>query len=552
MAWGRRNLPLAVLGGALALAAVMLVVAGWHLTFFQDTFDPLLYRRPWNADSFLVPWNEHIVIVPTLITKVLLAVFGMSSSTPEQLFMGLTVLAAPVLLFAWMRRRIGDWLALILAVLFLFLGSAWPVTLWPYEDFFTLPICFGLAMLLLLDREDAKGDAWACAMLVAATLSSTLGLSFIAIAFVDFVLSYRTRGWRRGYVFAIPLLAYVAWYLGWGHDAANHLTLSNILASPVYVVEGLATAFAALSGLIGASAVGGPTEIGWGKPILVAAVALAAFGQWRRPNLSRGLGTAAAGGVSFWLLGAFNLEPGREASTGRYIYASALFVLLIVAELLVGWRFSRRALIITAVAALLAIGPNLAQLKSGSEFLRKESVITRADLEALEISRDSVDPSFALVSPEVAGSPSLGLVAAGPYFAAVDEWGSPAYSLAELEAAPAEGRHFADLVLAAALPIGHTTKPGFAPGAVKGCVGVAPGQVATREVPLGPGTATVEVSPGEAASISLRRFAGDEEFPVALTSAPGGTTTTITIPRDRASNPWYLHVEAPQLVRVCH
>jgi hypothetical protein len=550
VARGRRNPPVVLLGGALCVAAAMLLVAGWHFSFFQDTFDPLLYRRPWNADSFLTPWNEHIVAIPTLVTKVLLAVFGMSSSTPEQLFMGLTVLAVPILLFAWMRSRVGDWLALILAVLFLFLGSAWPVTLWPYEDFFTLPVCFGLAMMLLLDRESPKGDFWACVMLAAATLSSTLGISFIAIAFVDFVVRGRTRGLSRAYVFAVPLLIYLAWYLGWGHEDPNHVTLSNVLASPAYVAEGLATALAALSGLIGPSAVGGPTEISWGKPILIAAVALVGFGQWRRPGLSRGLWIAAAGGVSFWLLGAFNLEPGREASTGRYIYASAFFVLLIISELLVGWRFSRRALIVTAVAALLAIGPNIAQFKTGSEFLRKEAVITRADLTALEISRDSVDPSFALTDSEVAGSPSLGLVAAGPYLSAADEWGSPAYSVAELEAAPEEGRKFADRVLAAALPIGYSTRPGIASGKARGCVGVAPGQVATEEVPLGPGTVTVEVTPGEPAAISLRRFASGE-FPVSLPSAPGGATTTITIPADRAQNDWNLHVEARQFVRVC-
>ncbi|HEY0276997.1 MAG TPA: hypothetical protein VGC32_01890 [Solirubrobacterales bacterium] len=550
MARGRRNLPVVLLGGALAVAAVMLVLAGWHLTYFQDTFDPLLYRRPWNADAFLTPWNEHIVAIPTLVTKVLLAIFGMSSSTPEQVFMGLTVLAAPVLLFAWMRRRVGDWLALILAVLFLFLGSAWPVTLWPYEDFFTLPICLGLAMLLFLDREDAKGDAGACAMLALATLSSTLGISFIAVAFVDFVVKGKTRGWSRAYVFAVPLLIYLAWYAGWGHEDPNHLTLDNVIASPAYVVEGLATAFAALSGLIGPSAVGGPTEIEWGKPILVAVVALVGFGQWRRPGLSRGLWTAAAGGVSFWLLGAFNLEPGREASTGRYIYASAFFVLLILAELLVGWRFSRRALIATAIAALLAIGPNLAQLQSGSEFLRKESVITRSDLAALEISRGSVDPSFALTAPELVGSPSLGLVASAPYFEAVDRWGSPAYSIAELEAAPPTGRHFADLVLGAALPISHETVPGLGhPAAGSSCATLPAGQAATKEVPVA-GKVTVEVAPGEPATIAMRRFATGE-FPVTVASVEGGTTTTIEIPADRAKNPWHVHVEAGQLVRVC-
>jgi hypothetical protein len=550
VAWARRNLPVALLGGALAVAAVALVLAGWHQTFFQDSFDPILYRKPWDLDSFLTPWNEHIVAIPTLVTKVLLAVFGLSSSTPEQLFMGLTVLVAPALLFFWMRRRVGSWLALILAVLFLFLGSAWPVTLWPYEDFFTLPVCFGLGMLLMLDREDTAGDAWACALLVAATLSSTLGLSFIAIAFVDFVVKHRSRGLARAYVFAVPLLVYLGWYLGWGHEDPNHVTLSNVLASPAYVVEGLATAFAALTGLIGPSAVGGPTEIEWGKPILVAAVGLVAFGQWRRPGLSRGLWIAAAGGVSFWLLGAFNLEPGREASTGRYIYASAFFLMLILAELLVGWRFSRRALMITAGAALLAIAPNLLQLKDGSEFLRREAVITRSDLAALEISRESVEPDFVLTDPEVAGSPSLGLVAAGPYIEAADRWGSPAYSIAELEAAPPTGRHFADLVLAAALPIEHQTAPGFKEGAGgRTCTTLPAGQASAKEVPV-KGKVTVEVAPGEPATIAMRRFATGE-FPFTVASAEGATTTTIEIPADGAPNPWFLHVEATQLVRVC-
>jgi hypothetical protein len=541
MAWRRRNLPVVLLGGALALAAVMLVVAGWHLTWFQDTFDVLLYRKPWNADSFFEPWNEHIIAIPVLVTKVLLAIFGMTSTTAEQIFMGLTVLLAPVLLFIWMRRRIGVWLALILALLFLFLGSSWPVTLWPFEDFFTLPVNFGLAMLLLLDREDKKGDAWACAMLAGATLSSTLGLSFIAAAFVDFLLARRTRGSARVYVFGIPFLLYLGWYAGWGHEAAHHLTLDSILTSPVYVAESLSGALAALTGLNGS----GTTD--WGRPLLVAALALAAFDQWRRPGLSRGFWTVVAAGGSYWLLAAFS---GREAGAVRYVYADALFVLLIGTELLAGRQFTRRTLIAVAVLALIAIGPNLVQLKSGSEFFRKESVITRADLAALEISRDSVDPAFALGAPEVAGTPSLPLVQAQYYFAAVDRWGSPAYSVAELETAPPTARHFADIVLGAALPITHETVRGLRrPAAGSSCATMPAGQAAAKEVPVA-GKVTVEVAPGAPAPIALRRFA-EGEFPVAVATAEGGTTTTINIPADRAKNPWFVHVEASQLVRVC-
>lgn len=542
MVSARRNLPVVLLGAALCLGAVMLLLAGWHLTFFQDTFDILLDRQPWTLESIFYPYNEHIIAGPAVITKVLIEVFGMTSSTPEQIFMGLTVLVAPVLLFIWMRRRVGAWLALVLSVLFIFLGSAWGTTLWPFEDFFTLPVDFGLATLLLLDREDAKGDAWACVMLVAATLSSTLGLSFIAAAFVDFLLQRRTRGWARAYVFAIPLLLYLLWYAKWGHLAPHTVTLENILNSPVFVANTLAATLAALTGL------GGATESEWGRPLLIAALAFAGYGVWRRPGVTRGFWVIAAAALSYWLLAAFN---GRQADALRYVYADALFILMIAGELLAGRRFDRRALIVAAVAVGIAIGPNLAQLKSGSEYFRKEAVITRSDLAALEISRDTVNPGFSLGSPEVAGTPSLALIFAAGYFEAVDHWGSPAYSVAELEAAPPEGRKYADLVLAAALPVGYRTAPGFHPRPVgRSCATIPAGQAAMKQIPIVDG-ATVELAPGAPAAIALRRFAA-AEFPVALTTAEGATTTTIEIPRDRAPNPWYVHVEAEQLVRVCN
>ena len=79
---------------------------------------------------------------------------------------------------------------------------------------------------------------------------------------------------------------------------------------------------------------------------------------------------------------------------------------------------------------------------------------------------------------------------------------------------------------------------------------IPPGGAADKDVPLGPGTSRVELAPGPSAPIALRRFA-TAEFPVALTTAEGGTTTTIDIPRDRARNPWFVHVEATQQVRVC-
>jgi hypothetical protein len=318
------------------------------------------------------------------------------------------------------------------------------------------------------------------------------------------------------------------------------------------VVEGFASSLNGLTGMGGVpdAAV---SAASWGPALLVAAIALIAIGQWRRPGFSNGFWVVATAGVTYWLLAALNYIPGREPSQVRYVYAGAFFTLLIAVELLRGWRFSQRGLIAAAVLAALTIGPNLAQMKEGSDFLQAESVVTRADLAALEIARDTVAPGFSLASQEVAGTPSLTPVVAQAYFEAIDRWGSPAYDLAELEAAPEGGRRWADVVLSQALPIGHETGPGFSQQAPAGkeCAVLEPGQAPLKQIKLSPGvTTSVEVAPGGPATISLRRFA-EAEFPVQLGSVEGGTTTALQIPRDRAPNPWYVHVEVAQLARVC-
>ena len=424
MAWGKRNAPVIALSAAIAASAGVLALAEWGVTYFQDTWAFLLDRQEFSTHAFFAPHNEHIVVLPVAITKLLLAIFGMTSNTPEQVGMALTLFAAAILLFVYVRRRTESWLALIAAVPVLFLGSAWSVLLWPFENEFTLPIVFGLATLLLLDRDDRRGDAWACLTLSLAVTSGSLGVCFVVAAFVDLALKRRERGWGRAYVFAIPLLLYLAWYAGWGHEAEHHVTLHNVLASPAYVMEGFASALDSLAGL-STIPVNSPGQSDWGRPLLIGAIALVAFGQWRRPGVSRTLWPVAAAAVSYWLLAAFNFTPGREASSTRYVYAGAIFVLLIAAELLRQWPFSRRGLVIAGGLVLVAIGPNLAQMKDGGTWEKEQSVLTRSDLAALEIARRTVPPEFHVGPTEVVGTASLAVIEAGRYFEAIDRWGSP-------------------------------------------------------------------------------------------------------------------------------
>jgi hypothetical protein len=545
--------PQIAFGVAVIAMVVVLVVAEWRVTFFQDTLAFLLDRQPWTLHAFAFPHNEHIVILPVAVTKVLLAIFGMSSNVPEQVTMGITVLAAGILLFVWLRRRLDPWLAMVGATLFLFLGSAWPTILWPFENEFTLPVVFGLAGLLFLERDDPRGDACACAMFVLGTISGSLGVCFIAAAFVDLLLKREERGLRRAYVFAVPLLVYLAWYAGWGHTAEHHITLHNVLHSPQYVLEGFASSLDSLAGLSTITAnVSGQND--WGRPLVIGAIGLLAFAQWRRPGFTRTFWVVTALAVSYWLLAAFDFVPGREASAARYVWAGALFTLLMVAEVLRAWPFSRKALWVAAGVAALAIGPNLAQMKEGSSWEREQSVYTRADLGALEIARDTVAPSYSLGSVESTGTASLSLVNAGLWFEAVDKWGTPADTPAQIETEPEGGREHADLVLAEALPIASTYAPGGlapSPPAGKVCTTLQGGGAsAEKDVALKPGTTTVEIGPGAEPAVALRRFS-TEGFPVRVTGAPGESTMSIAIPKDRAPQPWYMQVEAGQTTRVC-
>jgi hypothetical protein len=326
------------------------------------------------------------------------------------------------------------------------------------------------------------------------------------------------------------------------------MSLHNILASPRFVAESMAVAAGALLGL-GTDPVSGSVDPVWGRAILVALVVVLGYRQWRRPGFFPGLWPVAAAAGANWFLTAFNAFPGREPGASRYQYAGAVFILLILANLLKGVRITRPVLWVAAGVTVLAVGPNLVVLDQGSNSLRAQAVFTRSDTAAIEIARRSVDPGFQL-NPELAGTPSLVNVFAGPYLEAVDEYGSPAYSVGELESASAAGRRQADIVLSQALPLSTSTQLGaYDPGAAaENCVTVKDG--VPGEVPVAAGLTRIEVAPGEPAVFSLRRFA-EGEFPVVTEGAAGDSTTIMRIPRDTSSRPWYLYVEAAQPVRVC-
>jgi hypothetical protein len=204
---------------------------------------------------------------------------------------------------------------------------------------------------------------------------------------------------------------------------------------------------------------------------------------------------------------------------------------------------------IGAAVTVAAIGLNLVALKSGRNTLRDVSYLVRADTAAIEIARQTVAPDFQL-TPEVAGTGTLIDISAGPYLTAVDAYGSPAYSQQELAAAPSMARRQADIVLGQALPVSTVTLLNFKGRAGGGdCTALSVGEE-KPEIRLAFGTTRIYLAPGPPAAISLRRFA-EGEYPVLADDAPADSLTRLRIPRDEASQPWFLRVEAAQRALVC-
>ena len=543
-----RRAALVALASALAAAAAVLLTYASDLTYFQDSWEFLMHRRDFSADALFQPHNEHIVVIPVLIQQALLQLFGMGSALPGFVVLTVLLLGTAALVFVYVERRVGPWPALIAAAVLLFLGPAWQDLLWPFQVGFVGSALFGVAMLLALDEDDHRWDVAACAFLVLSIGFSSLGVAFAAAAVVNVLQRWRDRGWHRAYVAVVPSALYAAWYAGWGHEAESHVTSHNVFASPGYVVEGLSSsvdAAFALATILG-EAVG---RSDWGLPLLIALVLLLAYAIFRGRRPGPDTWPVLAATAAFWFLAAFSTIPGREAWSSRYLYVGVLFLLLLAADLLKGVRIGRWAIAVGVVVAAVVVGFNLQPLREGRDFFRRESQLTKADLGAIEIAAASVEPEFSL-PPEISGTPFLNEIHAAEYLRAVDEYGSPAYTPAELARAPEADRAQADLVLANALPLGIETEA--APPAPAGrCVEVS-GAGASQAAPLklGTGTTTIVLRDGAPGAIRLRRFA-TAGYPLATEGVAPGSTTVLEIPADGSPRPWQLEVEAPQGATVC-
>jgi hypothetical protein len=281
----------------------------------------------------------------------------------------------------------------------------------------------------------------------------------------------------------------------------------------------------------------------WGRPLIAIA---AVFAVWRLNKLGRvpnGFWVILATALAFWLLAGFNEKDGRPPDASRYMHVGAIFLLLMAAELLAGVKIRRNVLAVIAVLAGVAIVSNASFLWQARNSYLRTSELEQAGLTAVELARDTVDPSF-MLAPDLVDTGYV-YVSAERYLSALDAYGhSPAYSEDELIAAPAPARDAADKTLAAALRLGFTPDAGVSGG---NCVQPA-GPLEGVDVPAG--GAWIDNPTDRPADVKLRRYADGYRINVA-TLAPH-TSGAFAIPADRGTAPWQLAVaDGSSTVRVC-
>ena len=532
--------------GAAAVASIALTLyLSRGTTFYLDEITLFSESKGFNLHYLLSPHDGQLILLARLVYSAVFNFFGADYFVIRVVdAAGVAIVGA--LVYALVRRRVGGTLALAPALIVLFFGTGWEVTLSGNGILNVYCVAAGLGALLALDVGGRYADLIACALLVVSVSSYSFG---VAVSFGAAVLILlRPGGWRRAWVFAVPLILYAAWTIAKPSlteplSGATGLDLLNIGTFPPFAAESVARVAGAVFGLDydfsqQHAAVPATTD-SWGA-VLGVVLIVAAVWQARRRPVSRMVWALIAILVIFWLGITVASGFSRPPSNSRYIYPAAVIGILLAAEIARGIRVSHRVVVVTFAVAVLALAGNIAHLRDASAFLRANADSTRADLAAVEIARDHVSPLFipgfgVMSDPRLAGS-----VQAGTYLPAVARNGSFAFTTDELSAASETARGEADDILGQAYS--PHVAPATAPRSRRECARVASNDFA---IPLH--GAVVRAPRG--GRLVLRRFA--DEPTVQAGTLGASRFVAIRIPVDRASERWRGTLAPAQPVEVC-
>ena len=363
----------------LCVGAVLgLLVYGRGMTFFFDEWSFIWGRSDWTLADLFKPHNEHWSLVPVLIHKILMNTVGLRTYAPYQLVLLVLHAATAVALFAIVRFDAGRLVAFLAGALFLFFGKGDSNLMWAALIGWNAAMAAGgWALALAIVRPRAWWPIGTAVLLLVAVASSAIGVAFGgAVALVCLLRNDLRRMW----VIVPAAASFGTWFVLFG---AQNLQLtearnSDITLLPHYIATSFSSTVGAVSGW-GALAAA-PLAV-----LLIAATAARAVSP-RPLRLTIVVGLVGAlGMLGMVLLGRTGMEVAA-ASTPRYVYAAAFFLIIVftgwMAELGFDVR-NRRAVLAVVGLFTIALTTNLVSLRAAHGIYLGHAANVRANLTVL-------------------------------------------------------------------------------------------------------------------------------------------------------------------------
>lgn len=356
------------LGVGMSISAVLALWLGRNVSFTVDEYSWISLIGENGLGDVLEPYVGHLIVIPRLLYWLVLELNGVSSYALFQVLALASLFLMVGLLFAWLKKRTGAWVALAPCLVILIFPVDHLHYLTGNGIVISLAVAFGLAALLAWEKESRAGDLWAFAFLVLGLLTYTITAAF-AVGLV--VAALIERNWKRLWVGLVPLLLYGVWRLlavsGGAESVEGGPEWDNLLLLPAWSFQSLGAVLAALTGLgfDFYDLAGGPaTEQGRALGPALAVAALLGLWLWLSRN--------GRPGRAFWVTGAILVAlfasqvvvwgtiEARDPGAPRYLLPGAVVVVMVVAALLAGARWSRAAFgglwVVTLSSLVVSVG----------------------------------------------------------------------------------------------------------------------------------------------------------------------------------------------------